>query len=344
MEGEGVPKDVTISASVLSDLVCGLYLVGVTRKLWDDAEQFLERLETATVEPGGDLARDVRETLRYLDVFPEVHGWSLANNTQEVWNRHKTQLSPALMHSEAVRYVAGACTAFLLRAEQNPRIVDESEQWDPYRRWFKMLHPGHDTVVSFNYDRVPDLLADHGRRLQRRDLFMSPFVDGKTVEGLAPNAVPLYQLHGHVSWRRRSSDMTVELESARRAPDKSIAHLHPDEAVIGIPGQTKLGMPSGLLKCLWEPAKAALRSADAIVFVGYRFPETDNLAKRTLLDAVKANREDAYVHIVLGATNADTPRVQAMLEWTRPKNRVRVHPLWAEDFLAAYERNGLFNG
>jgi hypothetical protein len=88
---------------------------------------------------------------------------------------------------------------------------------------------------------------------------------------------------------------------------------------------------------------AAIEAADAIVLVGYRFPETDNLAKRLLIGALKRNA-NAYVHVVLGANNADTPRVQSMLEWTRPKDRVRVHPLRTEDFFPTYERQGLFNG
>jgi hypothetical protein len=59
----------------------------------------------------------------------------------------------------------------------------------------------------------------------------------------------------------------------------------------------------------------AIKSADAIVFVGYRFPETDNLAKSILLGALKKNA-NAYVHVVLGSNDPDTARVQSMLECT----------------------------
>jgi hypothetical protein len=125
------------------------------------------------------------------------------------------------------------------------------------------------------------------------------------------------------------------------SPHGSIAYIHPKRAVIGLPGQHKLNLPTGLLKCIWDPAMAAIEAADAIIFVGYRFPETDNMAKRRLIDALKKN-PNAMVHIVLGANNPDMPRLRGMIEWTRSKDRVRVHEMGTEDFLAVFERSGLF--
>ena len=330
-------KTHSIPAPALSSIVFGLYTAGHGAQLWGDAEQFLDRLEIAATEHTGLLAKDVRKCLRDLAHRPEL----LQGEASDVMELFQWQLQPEVLHTEAIRYVAGACSAFLVRATENVKVVDLSEQWDPYRRWYDLLQPGNDSVISFNYDCVPELLAAYGKR-HGRDLLVTPVEARESFDGLSSHCVPVYQLHGHVGWLR-ADETTIDLTAGRAAPNGSVAYIHPENAVIGVPGQAKRTMPTGLLKCLWEPAMAAIEVADAVVLVGYRFPETDNMAKRALIGALKKNA-NAYVHLVLGANNPDTPRVQSMLEWTRPNARVRVHPVRTEDFFPTYERQGLFNG
>lgn len=324
---------VPASACSLCKLVRLFYDQGVADRLWQDAEQFLERLEIARQDRESAPAREVWRCFRRLakSGLPTELGDLMA----------VPQVHPELMHTEAIRFVAGACTAFLIRAHDNPKVVDESEQWDPYRRWYSKLEPALDSVISFNYDAVPDLLAAHGlRQKPPRDLFITPAENLDLFHVSLPNCVPFYPLHGLAAWKRRG-DGTIDVDTAKKTQHGSVAYIYPEDALIGVPGQTKLSLPGGLLKCVWDPAMEAIEQADAVILVGYRFPETDNYAKRRLTDSLKRNPR-ACVHLVLGANNPDTPRVQSMLEWTRPKDRVRVHPLWAQDFLTVYERNGLW--
>lgn len=84
-------------------------------------------------------------------------------------------------------------------------------------------------------------------------------------------------------------------------------------------------------------------SGGAPLKFGYRFPPTDNLAKRSILDALRKNPK-AKVHVVLGANNPDMPRLRGMIEWTRDHkvNPVRVHEMFTEDLFAVFERDQLF--
>lgn len=340
-----------LAASISAEIVYTLYSEGVEDKnkrgqiaLWNDAEQFLERLEIAADEPESQLAMDLRETL------VAMRGHSTDDRATALLAFQDEEVGLELLHQEAARFVAGACSVFLSRAEQNPRIVDTSEQWDPYRRWVGILKGGSDSVITFNYDRTLDILGEYCRRQLRRDPFFSPVgITADRFEAFSKSSVPTYHLHGHVGWRRSRDDESIELQPAQGGfqTNRAIAHRLPERAVIGIPGKHKLSLPDGLLKDTWDKAMAAVREAGAVVFVGYRFPETDNMAKRRLIDALKANHE-GVPHIVLGANNQDMPRLKGMIEWTgnrqkpRNVNPVRVHELWAQDFLAVFDRNGLF--
>lgn len=112
--------------------------------------------------------------------------------------------------------------------------------------------------------------------------------------------------------------------------------------MLGLPGRIKTAMPTGILKDVWDRAMGAIRNADSIVFVGYRFPETDNVAKQELADALR-NNPKARVHVVLGAGSADLPCLVGMIGWTRDDNAnpVHVHQMKCQDFFAVFERNKL---
>ena len=328
-------------ARLLAATIFHLYTRGTgtkknTLKLWEDAEQFIDCLDIAAREPLGFAGADVSLVLdqMYADKrFAELrqaikHGF----------------LHLGELHREAVRFIAGACSTFLLRAE-DATVADESEHWAPYRRWYDRLVPGADSVITFNYDRVLDVLTEYGRRKRpARDIFMSPA--GQSADSLdahAEHVVPVYHLHGHVGWLRSKDGKTIDVPvdpsngTRRNLP---VAHKEPERAVIGVPGQHKLTLPATLLKDMWRRAAFALEGATAVVFVGYRFPPTDNMPKSWLLDALRKNPK-APVHVVLGANNPDMPRLKGMIEWTREKssNPVRVHEMWSQDFFAVFRRD-----
>lgn len=325
-------------------------------KLWADAEEFLDRLDVAASEPNSFLARAVKEDLLALK------GRALEDAKER--NRNPQAALMAIDHlasdlkavrREAIRFVAGACTSFLQRAEDSIPVVDESEQWDPYRRWMDSLQPGKDTILTFNYDRALDLIGLYRRRKESgREILFSPAgQDSSTVDTFLnpvnPQRVPVYHLHGHVGWQRSSDGKSIvrDRRPGGAFDDRPLAHRNPEKAVIGTPGESKLALPGGLLKPLWDRAIEAIHRAGAVVFVGYRFPETDNLAKRAILDALRGNK-NAAVHIVLGANNPDIHRLEGMIAWTRYRpglkaKHIRVHQMYAQDFFAVFESQYLFS-
>jgi hypothetical protein len=111
----------------------------------------------------------------------------------------------------------------------------------------------------------------------------------------------------------------------------------------------------GMLGSLWDEAERAITEATAIVFVGYRFPQSDMFAKRRLLLPLASKQQGAThlrIHIVLGEPGKDTARLAHMTgEMCRRAGRdnsalsdvralmkytVTVHPLFTEDFFAVY--------
>jgi hypothetical protein len=115
------------------------------------------------------------------------------------------------------------------------------------------------------------------------------------------------------------------------------------------------------LDSIWSAAKNALQAADVIVFVGYRFPPGDALAREQLLESIAANKRPRLrMHVVLGppgGSNAgDITRLECLLLHTAARTRsvkgyggrdgartgeVKVWPMWAEDFLSVVQRAAL---
>jgi hypothetical protein len=334
---EGGPQRIDVNAVDFGSIIWELYAAGLgtepNPKLWSDAEQFLDRLEIASREPDGPLGIDVKAALAQVGTNWKPDEPRSGARQSILLNSHGLEEA----HREAIRFVAGACSLFLVRALQNERVVDESEQWDPYRRWVEQLKAGQDAIITFNYDPSLDILAKHCVRRSVLGPLTSPMEkEPGTFNGHVRTCVPMYHLHGHVNWLRSSDGKTVKVSS------EPVAYKTPEQAVIGIPGQAKRTLPEGLLKELWDRAMKAIEEATSVVFVGYRFPETDNMAKRCLLDALKKNPK-VLAHVVLGTNNPDRPRLVGMIDWTRNRyeNPVRVHELWAEDFFAVFERDGL---
>src|SRR5688572_31436880 len=136
-----------ISASVTAHVITDLYRTGLGKdeadpeRLWSDAEQFLHRIEIAANEPGAPIAEDIRSLLKLNRLGPGDLTNVVDSFLESRHGLHKVR-------QEAIRYVAGACSAFLHRYEKNQYLVDRSEEWEPYRRWVMQLAPGKDSVRS----------------------------------------------------------------------------------------------------------------------------------------------------------------------------------------------------
>lgn len=209
--------------------------------------------------------------------------------------------------------------------------------------------PVGDAIVTFNYDRVVETARDAAK-------------GGCIVEAL-PHAdtsgdVPLFKLHGSVDWQRAGGS----IQSNERADFALVCS--DDEMVIASPGPTKSAVATQL-QDLWERALLRIRQAEAVVFIGYRFPPSDSQARRKIVAALIGNESrELWLGTVLGpdTTNKDTQRLKGILEYAMvsagrfaygsadslvprmggPRTyRVRVHGMGAEDFLDLYENGHL---
>ncbi len=147
----------------------------------------------------------------------------------------------------------------------------------------------------------------------------------------------------------------------KRTDNKEFSLICEDSGIgIASPGPKKLEATSSL-KVLWDKAVQALQSADAVVFLGYRFPPTDAYARHTLLTAMAENGNPYLaLHTVLGPDigSPASVRLRELLRYAmRLQNRGRLpppgsgwkmdslkfslvqQPLYTEDFLSLFERH-----
>jgi hypothetical protein len=151
----------------------------------------------------------------------------------------------------------------------------ELEAWSPYKVWKDSLTP-EDSVITFNYDLVTEQLG-------LTSILPSEKVNSRTVK--------VFKLHGSLDWYL--TDDVVKR-------DRPVSEL----PFIATPGPTKLKSTNekGPLAVLWNRAKFELGNANAIVFMGYRFPPSDSYALMNILGAFRENKDDGVltVHTVLG--------------------------------------------
>lgn len=292
--------------------------------IWNDAEQFLGYLDTAA--DAGPESSQFRQLARIINSY--VHTYQ--HQSLPPFN---TAADARRVASAAKRIVAGWCSAFLVGANQS------TEAWAPFRKWAAGLC-ADDTIITFNYDRVVELLNERAQTV-------SVVLPG---QGVAPsNQARLLKLHGSVDWKLRSP--SSNLPSATRVvepqPDPLFAiTCADDELAIASPGPAKLAASTGVFAELWDLAEAALQQADVIVFIGYRFPPSDSYARDRLLGAIGRNTSgNLRVHAVLGPPSEATSRLETLVkaELSRrpaPLNKTtpqhyRDHKLYGEDFLSA---------
>lgn len=294
--------------------------------------------------PAGGRWADAEAFLTFLDMAAEGHGPTRAEfegMASRLVDRFQG-VRPAIREAStaARRLVAAACGAFLVDARL------DSEPWLPYQKWAAALGPGASTVVTFNYDLVLESLAT---KIPSRFEFVSP---GPDVVGAPIKAVPVYKLHGSIDWLRVMAGRSAEYRTGRTAEE--YLTLDGDQLGIAVPGPNKLARTLEL-RALWDRAEGAIKEAAAVVFVGYRFPESDAYARERILDALSAN-DNPYlaIHTVLGPDLSDsasarlrdlveeamrqarrrvTPPSQDLNRWEQRGYNIVQHPRWAQDFI-----------
>jgi len=289
------------------------FIDGEGEDLWEDAEQYLDYLDTAAASAESPACKRLLEFL----------GDARLN--------HGLQREPGmlkLMAAAARRLLAAECCSFI------EGVDPDSERWSPYQRWLREVFVwGEDTVVTFNYDLVPEMVA---RSQKRQDSFQY-----RTKE---PGCSFLLKLHGSVNWLLQST-LAVRTD----ADDRAALTCDDHQLAIAGPGPGKKKLSSGLFEWCWTEALAALEKASAIVFVGYRFPPTDAEARERLLGAIRKNNEQQQlaIHTVLGpdTSSDDSRRLRGLLEHAMAGVRnvrggggrgysLEQQPLWAEDFFS----------
>ncbi len=282
----------------------GIEVQGET--LWGDAEEFLEYVDTATAEGAGS-SPEWRRLSPLVDRFRPV---SVPADVGR----------PERLGATARRLLAAECSAFL-RSEGV-----RGERWIPYLEWWKRLTPDREhTIITFNYDLVIESLDSQLKKAQ----FVHPT---ERQDGPAPDQVPVIKLHGSVDWKRAQAEGAAAKYEIRQRPDFAVT-CEDNELAIATPGLTKHGLVSGDFRYLWQRAGEALATADAVAFVGYRFPPTDSAALWEILGAIaKNNSRHLALHTVLGPNSQDESRLHSLLRFPmRDKRRLDTASLSVDD-------------
>lgn len=302
--------------------------------LWEDAEQFIDYLDTACATPPVNIVN--ARAVRIAAILKRFKQDRLTANPMLPAD------PPTIpeLRVAARTHIAAECCAFLREASL------QSELWSPYLRWADALKPT-DSIITFNYDCVLE-------RLPPGLHFVLPGEDPSYAE----HETHVFKLHGSTDWIRRSGyqrnhgfERTHQFDFAVGCADA--------ERVIATPGPTKLDATSNALAPLWDLACDRLREADIIVFVGYRFPPTDSYARQRLLRAIGKNdgAKHLRVHIVLGDDHEAERRLASLLrhtlrgggrfagnesgDGTRNHYSVSAQGLFSQDFLSVFDRDVL---
>ncbi len=287
---------------------------------WRDGEQFIAQLDEAV----RSLPEDPRASLPTISgmmwkaIVSAVSGRKTPDDTN--W-RQLAEVPRYLLEStlEGARcLVHTACTSFL------PKGLDgepTGEKWGPFLNWGNQLRRG-DTVITFNYDTVVELVASE----------VAPVVTREDVRRVTADrlSVPLLKLHGSVDWRQDGDDLVRDPQTAAT------------DAFMATPGPSKLAAVEGEMDAAWHLAMSRVAEADLVIFVGYRFPESDSASLIRFSEAMSMN-DSLRVTAVLGPH--PTPDKERLAWIVRASSGINVvlPPAWSQDFLGVVSREFLFD-
>lgn len=297
----------------------GRWLASAGGRPWRDAEEFLAALDAAADDRNSHWAGVLSRSTPIEPALGDLDAGALLK-----------------LRDAARTYLVAATDYFV---PQDRRTALEQEAWQPYKRWGERVLASGSHVVNFNYDRV----VEHAVGPELTVLL--PHVDLRKAK-----RPWLLKLHGSVTWLQPKDSPNINDERECSGTMLLENGHHP---LVALPGPTKYAStsPNGPLASLWGAAEEVLRSASRVIVVGYRFPPGDPAARHRLLGALAANCENELdVHIVLGADTAhrDVKRLEGLLSWTlrareggSRSTRVRVEPLFAEDFIDMFDAEAM---
>lgn len=283
-------------------------------KHWQDAEHFIETLCDAREHPL--IASELSRMMDAESVLKDApHDWDV-------------------LATAAKRVIAAECCGFLKKLPQ------KSERKVPYERALRQL-TGSDTIISFNYDRV---VESHSHIEPCR--YQLGAADLERRRCVTRNTPLLLKLHGSVDWK-------IENDAICSAGAEHAMSVDSDGSGLVIPGTDKRDADSGPLAPLWGLARESLKAADGVVFIGFRFPETDAKARQLVVDSLgdRGGPDRRTIHVVLGPRSPDSERVVNILQLAC-RNGGRVvnderesrhaivwdSKLYAEDYLSVASR------
>jgi hypothetical protein len=271
-------------------------------KHWSNAEHFIETLCDARVNP---------QVAAELSAMMVSEAQTFGSHSRD-WDTLATA---------AKRIIAAECSGFL------KKLARSSERKIPYKHWLDGLGR-RDSIISFNYDRVIETLSP---------ITACTYAYGEArteISHCQTTNTPLFlKLHGSVDWGLAKSGKIERHDDAEYG-------MHPESDGRGlvIPGTDKRDAEEGPLGPLWGLARQVLREADAVVFIGFRFPETDARARQMIVDALgdKAGPARRDLHVVLGPRSPDSERVMSLLRFASQPRAALITDthLYAEEYLS----------
>jgi SIR2-like domain len=286
-----------------------IYQEGLAEGHWSNAEEFL------TVASRADYHQGAQQLLARLKIGPShsFHTDDMRDIAREVAR-------------DATLTIAYACSTFMYRVHE--------EQWTPYEHWVKQLDK-NDSIVTFNYDIVVEEAFD-------KATLAAPRIVG--IRGQQKGTVHLHKLHGSVDWVQEHVTKPIKRERQKPRGIGIPGFELSEKLVLGTPGGNKYWL-TRRLQPVWDAAMARIREASAVVFIGYRFPETDVDSIMQLHTAIRQNRKTPHAWIVLGpGESADAIRQERLLTSSGLRGRVHNTRFFSQDLLTLYRREANEDG
>jgi hypothetical protein len=144
---------------------------------------------------GEHLSEHAEDFLDALDTCAADANEAFGNHLGGILNKYyvvspHTPPSLAELSLAARKHIAAECCSFL---ERNSAA---KERWAPHRRWAEFLVGPNDTIITFNYDCVLEMLNE-------RKEFVDIVID---FSDETERIVKAYKLHGSTSWVGQKAD------------------------------------------------------------------------------------------------------------------------------------------
>lgn len=316
-----------------------------TEKLYIDAEEFVADLGDAALNTDSDKFRYI---LNIIDKLHEEQNIRLPgfHGLDRCLSKKLKQEDILKLYKYAQDLIVSSCSYFL----ENDHI--HTEMCKTYVDWYTCLNK-NDTIITFNYDFVLENISKISS-INNKFIIVRPGVvslknnksyilHDKYYNAKEYNTkILVFKLHGSVTFCTKKSIVDISNNGISKEDYEEIkysVYLKDITPIIGLPGSMKQKIThSDIFLGLRNLAKKYVKEAEHIIFVGYRFPESDTLAMKELLSAIieNPNRSNGKLKIstVLGKDieSDDSNRLFGLLKTIDCKNIEKVQSN-SSDFL-----------